>query len=1282
MWMLVGGPALTPNRTERLQRRLERHAPGLGVVAARWLYFVDGLPEEHDAGAHERLHTLLDASPARSADVWSAVVVPRPGVRSSWSTKATEILHHCGAPIRRVERGVGYQLHGALPEEGKARVFGELFDRMTEALLPKPEAAVVLFHTEAPRPLARIPGDYESLIEANRQMGLALTDLQLRSIEASFVLLGRAPHDIELMMYAQANSEHCRHHIFNASYRLDGVAQDRSLFSMIRHTYQVTAPRRQAHPYAPGAVLSAYADNAAVIAGYEVSRFFPDQTRRWSAHYEPAHLLMKVETHNHPTGIAPWPGAATGAGGEIRDEGATGRGARPRAGLCGFSVSDLHLPGGERPWEAAVGTSPRMADALAIMTEGPLGAAAFNNEFGRPNLCGYFRSFCLSVLGPAGRQWRGYHKPIMIAGGYGHVRPGHVDKAPVPAGAALVVLGGPAMLIGLGGGAASSVGTGELAHSDLDFASVQRANAEMQRRAQEVIDRCWALGDQNPIRSIHDVGAGGLSNALPELVHGAGRGGQMELRDIPSDEPGMSPMELWCNEAQERYVLAIAAEDLPRFAAICERERAVWACVGHAVEEARLELTDRELGDTPIQLPMAVLFGREAPWSRDACTSPPATDDPAALRPVLDLRDALYRVLKLPTVASKEFLITIGDRSVTGTVVRDQMVGPWQVPVADCAVTVTDYDGYTGETMAMGERGPVALLSGGASARLAVAEALTNLVAADVGGLESVVLSANWMCAAGDPIEEGRLLEAVQAVAIALCPTLGVVIPVGKDSMSMRASWRDANGEHRVVAPMTVVISAFSPVVDVRRTLTPQLRPGGALIHVDLSGFRGRLGGSALMQVQGRIGDTPADLDDPTKMVALWAWMARWRDRLWAWHDVSDGGLVVTVLEMAFAGHCGVTLRLSGAPNQALFAEEPGGVLEVAPEDLGSALADLAAAGLPAQSIGEATTEGVVRIRGADGAVWIEEDRVDLERAWAEPGHLISRERDDAALADQAYDRLLDRGDPGITPKFSFDPSQPEAPAAARRPRVAILREQGVNGHAEMAAAFSRAGFDAIDVTMSDVLSGRDTLDAYVGLAACGGFSYGDVLGAGGGWARSILFNDRARSVFAGFFARPETFSLGVCNGCQMMSQLRELIPSASLWPRFEGNRSGRFEARVATVRIEEGPSIFFRGMSGAELPVAVAHGEGRVVYHGSERPPAAARFVDHRGAPTELYPLNPNGSPDGATAFSSADGRATVLMPHPERVFRAVANSYRPEGWGEDGPWMRMFRNARAWVG
>ena len=1295
--VLPGAPARSAFRLARLTDSLASDGVLVRDLAATTVHLV-ALRRPLTPAERATLDALLDydAQPCAAAvPAPRALVTPRPGTQSPWSTKATDILHRCGLDaVARVEHAVAWTWAGHGADDDA--VIGTVHDRMTEAVLPSTDGVGVLFQAESARPLARVPvldQGAAALERANQALGLALADDEIAYLHDAFARMGRDPSDVELMMFAQANSEHCRHKIFNASWAIDGVEQAHSLFAMIRHT----------HAEHPNHTLSAYKDNAAVVAGYSASRLWPDpSTGVYTARAEPTHLLMKVETHNHPTGISPHPGAATGSGGEIRDEGATGRAGKPRAGLTAFCVSDLHLPDAPRPWEAPAGHSPRMASALEIMRDGPIGGAAFNNEFGRPNLAGVFRTFTLSVPGAAGApEWRGYHKPIMIAGGYGHVRDGHVQKDPIPVGAALYVLGGPAMLIGLGGGAASSMATGASA-ADLDFASVQRANPEIERRCQEVIDRCGALGVNNPIASIHDVGAGGLSNAFPELVHDADRGGHFDLRAIPSAEPGLSPMEIWCNEAQERYVMAVPTSQIATFEAICERERAPYARVGVATDDGQLKLGDALLAEQPIDLPLEVLLGKPPRMHREAARVSPRREPIVGAD--LDPVEAAWRVLRLPTVASKEFLITIGDRSITGTVVRDQMVGPWQVPVADVAVTATDFTGFTGEAMAIGERTPVALLSGPASGRLAIAEALTNLMAADVGDLDRVVLSANWMCAASHPGEGAVLYDTVRAVGLELCPALGVCIPVGKDSMSMRAVWSDDAGDHQVTAPLSLFTTAFAPVRDVRKTLTPQLKRDQGetvLVRVDLSAGRARLGGSALAQVHGLLGAESADLDQPARLVGLWRALHALRDdgRVLAWHDISDGGLFATVCEMAFAGHCGAAVSVSAGPTDPenfvarLFTEEPGGVMQVRVEDIDPTLTVLAAHGLGADCVavlGRPTDDDQITFYDG-GDARVSAPRAELWRAWSETSHHMQRLRDDPACADEAFAALSDDGDPGIAPVLTFDVADDvSAPfvGVGARPRVAILREQGVNGQIEMAAAFHAAGFEAVDVHMSDLDAGHLDLTGFRGLVACGGFSFGDVLGAGGGWAGNIRFHGRLRDAFEAFFHRDDAFSLGVCNGCQMMSQLKALIPGAAAWPRFVRNRSEQFEARVSQLAIGESPSLFFAGMAGSRLPVAVAHGEGRALFAAGDQARAtaqglvSARFVTGRGGVATRYPANPNGSPDGITALTTPDGRATILMPHPERVFRTVTHSWAPSSWPDDGPWLRMFRNARVWVG
>jgi phosphoribosylformylglycinamidine synthase len=1294
MIVIPGRAALSKGRLEKRLAKIQGQNPAVSALSARFVHFVDLGNAELSEDQLRLLERLLEygpreASPARTGARY--FVIPRLGTISPWASKATDIAKICGLPlVQRIERGIEYVAEGSLEDE--AALLRNLHDRMTESVLTNEREAIQLFARAEPKPLRTVDvqGRGRSAIEeANLDLGLALAADEIEYLEQSYRALARNPSDVELMMFAQANSEHCRHKIFNADFVIDGQKQPFSLFKMIRHSTEKS----------PEGVLSAYHDNAAVIEGHSAPRFFPSaDSRVYRAKEEEQHILLKVETHNHPTAISPHPGAATGSGGEIRDEGATGRGSKPKAGLTGFSVSNLRLPGALQPWEVAYGKPTRIASALEIMLEGPIGGAAFNNEFGRPNLTGYFRTLELEAPGPAGREVRGYHKPIMLAGGFGHIRAEHVHKGTIAAGAAIVVLGGPAMLIGLGGGAASSVSSGA-SREDLDFASVQRDNAEMQRRCQEVIDRCWQLGNDNPIVSIHDVGAGGLSNALPELVNDSGRGARFELRKIPNDEPSMSPLELWCNESQERYVLAILPENMERFEALCARERCPYAVLGHATDDGVLTVNDAHFGNQPIVMPLGVLLGKPPKMTRNVETGSfsPEPDDLNGI----ELLEAVRRVLQLPTVADKTFLITIGDRTVTGLVARDQMVGPWQVPCADVAVTATSYDGYSGEAMAIGERTPLALLSAAASARMAVGEALTNIAAAPVARLSDVKLSANWMAPAGHPGEDARLYEAVRAIGSELCPALGIAIPVGKDSMSMRTVWDQDGAKKSVTAPLSLVVSAFAKASDVRRVLTPELRrdvPDSLLLLVDLGLGQCRLGGSALFQVYSRVGQSPPDLDQPALIAGFFAAIQELSAQgyLLAYHDRSDGGLFTTLCEMAFAGGTGLAIDLtamSGDALRLLFNEELGAVLQVRRSELAAIRACFAQHGLQeaVHELGRRAGGNRVRIVRGD-EVLFDQDRAALRALWSGTTHALQRLRDDASCADEEHELRLDLNDPGLSATLSFDPKDDIVRSIVRgpgaRPRVAILREQGVNGQVEMAAAFDRAGFDAVDVHMSDILSGQIGLSEFRGLAACGGFSYGDVLGAGEGWAKSILFNTRARSEFTQFFARSDAFALGVCNGCQMLSNLRELVPGAELWPRFVRNRSEQFEARVCLVEISDSPSILLRGMQGSRLPIAVAHGEGRAEFESDSARAAldasglvGARYVDHFGQVTSHYPENPNGSPGGITGLCNADGRVTLLMPHPERVFRSVQYSWRPREWAEDAPWLRLFRNARAWV-
>jgi phosphoribosylformylglycinamidine synthase len=1219
------------------------------------------------------------------------LVVPRLGTISPWSSKATDIAHQCAlANVERIERGTAFRIAvdaEVLTEQELARLLPLLHDRMTQTVLSRLEDASALFRTYQPARLVSVElgqRSHQAIEQANRDLGLALSTDEIDYLVDAFMRIGRDPTDVELMMFAQANSEHCRHKIFNASWSIDGVAQPHSLFDMIRNTHAVS----------PQGTVVAYSDNSAIMEGAETERFFPVASGEYRYAKGLLHTLMKVETHNHPTAISPYPGAATGSGGEIRDEGATGRGAKPKSGLTGFSVSSLRIPGYEQPWERTdYGRPGRMASALQIMLEGPIGGAAFNNEFGRPNLCGYFRTFEQRM----GAETRGYHKPIMIAGGLGNIAAEHTHKCALAEGALLIQLGGPGMLIGLGGGAASSMNSGAN-NEDLDFDSVQRDNAEMQRRAQEVIDRCWAMGAANPVLSIHDVGAGGLSNALPELVHAAGRGALIDLRKVPSLEPGMSPLQIWCNEAQERYVLALDPEQLKVFQSICERERCPFAVLGTTTANPCVRVDDPLFAAPAVDMELSVLLGIAPRMHRDVVRQDGRAD--VFTLSTVELDEAIERVLRFPAVADKTFLVTIGDRSVGGLCVRDPMVGPWQVPVADCAVTALGFRTLRGEAFAMGERTPLAVLDAAASARMAVGEALTNIVSAGIAEIGAVKLSANWMAAAGHPGEDVALFDAVRAVGMELCPQLGVSIPVGKDSLSMKVAWEQAGEQREVVSPVSLIVSAFAPLPDVRRACTPQLRTdvgASVLLLIDLGGGRNRLGGSCLAQVYGSMGTEPPDLDDPAEFKAYFATVSELLadGLLLAYHDRSDGGLLATVCEMMFAGHCGVTLRCEHARDKdmllhVLFSEELGAVVQVRSSLVPEVRRRLDTAGLDARVrvIAEINATDRLRIEHLGRCVY-ERRRVDLRRIWSETSYQMQRLRDHPDCAQEEFDRILDVDDPGLHVELSFDPAENvTAPFVNRgtRPRVAILREQGVNGQVEMAAAFERAGFEATDVHMSDIIADRVALADFRGIAACGGFSYGDVLGAGEGWAKSILFNVRARNQFERFFARQDSFALGVCNGCQMMSNLHEIIPGTDAWPHFVRNRSEQFEARLVLVEVTESPSILFAGMARSRIPVVVAHGEGYAEFRADDqlaraRALTALRFIDHRGNAASRYPYNPNGSLEGITGLTTPDGRFTILMPHPERVFRAVQFSWRPDDWIEDSPWLRMFRNARAWV-
>ncbi len=1290
MQIIWGHQALTDFREQTLTARVKERLPAVERVETRHVYFIDNPP--HDDRAQAVLHRLLNdqVEPLQIEAAPTLIVIPRFGTISPWASKATDIAHTCGLTgIQRIERGTAFWLVGVDASSLRA-VADLLHDPMMQTIIVDAHEAERLFEVHEPEPLMSVDilGEgRDALVCANREMGLALSDDEIDYLVQNYQALERNPTDAELMMFAQANSEHCRHKIFNARWTIDGEEMPHTLFGMIRNTY---------HHHNAG-ILSAYSDNAAVIVGHEAERFFPmPDSRVYQAHREPVHIQIKVETHNHPTAISPWPGAATGAGGEIRDEGATGQGAKPKAGLTGFTVSNLNIPGFRQPWELNYGKPARIASAFEIMLEGPLGAAGYNNEFGRPAICGYFRTFETPFVTHEGTEVRGYHKPVMLAGGLGNIREMHAETQPIPVGAKLVVLGGPAMLTGLGGGAASSVDTGS-GSEELDFASVQRDNPEMERRAQEVIDRCCWLGEANPIASIHDVGAGGLSNAFPELVNDAGRGGAFELRDIPCDEPGMSPMEIWCNESQERYVIAIYPERMDDFAAICARERCPYAVVGEATEDQRLRVHDRYFDNNPVDLPLNVLLGKPPRMHRNVKRRD--LPQPGFETEVLDFEDVVQRLLRLPTIADKSFLITIGDRTITGMVARDQMVGPWQVPVADCAVTLTDYTGYAGEAMSMGERPAVALVNPKASARLAIAEAVTNIAAARIRQLGDIKLSANWMAAAGHPGEDAKLYEAVEAVGMELCPALDLTVPVGKDSLSMKTVWEEGGEQKAVTSPVTLVISAFAPVVDARRTLTPQLRTDkgeSRLLLIDLGRGKHRIGGSCLAQVYNQVGDETADLDQADDLRNLFNAIQALNeaDLIWAYHDRSDGGLLITLAEMAFAGQCGLDIELMPLGNRtiaALCAEEPGVVLQVPAAQMKVVEQILHDHDLTACShwLGTPREDGRIVLR-RDGQIWHEAHVNTWRRMWSETTLRMQAARDNADVVRDAEALLADAPERSrLIAEPSFDVNDNVAApyiSTGVRPAVAILREQGVNGQQEMAAAFDLAGFEAVDVHMEDVLQGREDLSRFKGLVACGGFSYGDVLGAGRGWASAILFNAVAREAFERFFHRDDTFGLGVCNGCQMLSNLKELIPGAEHWPRFVRNRSEQFEARLSLVEITESPSILLDGMAGSIIPVAVAHGEGRVDFEAAQSDPAkaqlAVRYVDGLGVPTEQYPLNPNGSQEGMTGFTTTDGRVTIMMPHPERVFRAVQHSWAPDAWQERAPWRRLFENARKWVG
>ena len=1292
---LRGVTALSDFRVEKLfQKAAALGLPEVKLSSEFW-YFV-GSEKALDAATVEKLQALLAAqsveqTPKAREGLHLFLVTPRLGTISPWASKATNIAENCGLEgIERIERGMAVWLEGALTDGQKQQWAALLHDRMTESVLTDIDAAAQLFHhiqSETFSSVDVLGGGKEALVKANTEMGLALSADEIDYLVENYQALNRNPSDVELMMFAQANSEHCRHKIFNADFILNGEKQPKSLFGMIRDTHN-------AHP--EGTVV-AYKDNSSVIEGAKIERFYPNaaENQGYRFHEEDTHIIMKVETHNHPTAIAPFAGAATGAGGEIRDEGATGKGSRPKAGLTGFTVSNLNIPGLEQPWEQAYGKPGHIASPLDIMIEGPIGGAAFNNEFGRPNLLGYFRTFEEKFDG----QVRGYHKPIMIAGGLGSIQAQQTHKDEIPEGALLIQLGGPGMLIGLGGGAASSMNTGTN-DASLDFNSVQRGNPEIERRAQEVIDRCWQLGDKNPIISIHDVGAGGLSNAFPELVNDAGRGAVFKLREVPLEEHGLNPLQIWCNESQERYVLSILEKDLDTFRAICERERCPFAVVGTATDDGHLKVRDDLFSNNPVDLPLNVLLGKPPKTTRSDKTV--RSSEKPFNAGNIDITEAAYRVLRLPTVAAKNFLITIGDRSVGGMTHRDQMVGKYQTPVADCAVTMMGFNTYRGEAMSMGEKPTVALFDAPASGRMCVGEAITNIAAVNIGDIGNIKLSANWMAACGNEGEDEKLYRTVEAVSQA-CQALDLSIPVGKDSLSMKTVWQDGEEKKSVVSPLSLIISAFAPVKDVRKTVTPELKnvEDSVLLFIDLGFGKARMGGSAFGQVYNNMtGDAP-DLDDTGHLKAFYNVIQQLvaEDKLLAYHDRSDGGLFATLAEMAFAARCGLNVDLTSlvanqadvneASIRALFNEELGAVIQIAKQDVAAVEALFKAATLPLHAVATIGSDEKIVIRNQAGIV-LEQTRADLQRAWQETSHAIQRLRDNPACADSEFALIGDNERSALFANVKFDVNEDIAAPfinSGAKPKIAILREQGVNGQIEMAAAFTRAGFDAYDVHMSDLMAGRVHLADFKMLAACGGFSYGDVLGAGEGWAKSILFHPALRDQFAAFFADPNTLTLGVCNGCQMVSNLAEIIPGAEAWPKFKRNLSEQFEARLSMVHVPKSASLILNEMQGSSLPVVVSHGEGRADFalHGgniSADLGIALQYVDGQNQVTQTYPLNPNGSPQGIAGVTNADGRVTIMMPHPERVYRAAQMSWKPEDWTELSGWYRLFAGARKALG
>ena len=1272
-----GTQALRNFKVRDLNEKINSEFTNINLLSSEYIHFIETNNKLSNKN-QLTLDKLLNYSPAldTSNSLQKIIVIPRIGTISPWSSKATDIFKLCSLhEIRRIERGIIYHFSRKIKTEELEAILSYVMDRMTESHLKDISDSSLLFDKLKPnsyRSIDILKEGKSAIIKANIELGLALSDGEIDYLYYSFNKLKRNPRDIELMMFAQANSEHCRHKIFNADWIIDSEKKAISLFGMIKNTYHQN----------PEGLLSVYSDNSAVMSGYKSSFFEPNHEGVYTSSIAEKAVLIKVETHNHPTAIAPNPGAATGSGGEIRDEGATGRGSKPKVGLSGFSVSNLKIPHSINPWEKDYGKPSQIASALEIMIDGPVGAASFNNEFGRPNTCGYFRTYEQKT---ADNEVRGYHKPIMLAGGIGNIREDHVEKGLISDGDVLIVLGGPAMLIGLGGGAASSVGSGDQSQ-ELDFASVQRANPEMQRRAQEVINSCINLGNKNPIVSIHDIGAGGLSNGVPELVNDSQKGAILQLRSIPNDEKKMSPLEIWCNESQERYVLAIKDENVELFRQICIKERSPFAILGNATDTQHLTLEDSYFKNKPIDLDMSLLFGSTPKTLKDVSSI--LNNEQEFDSSIIKLDEAIVRLLKLPTVASKNFLITIADRSVTGLVARDQMIGPWQVPVADCAISLSDYSGYQGEAMSIGEKTPLSLINAAAAARMSVGEALTNLLSAYIEDISHINLSANWMCASGFPGEDAKLYEAVKAIGMELCPKLGLTIPVGKDSMSMKSTWDENGDEKSVTAPLSLIISAFSKIPDARIQVTPLLntKVDSELFLIDLGLGKNRMGGSCLAQVYNQVGRTSPDLDDPTLFAKFFSLINRLNKEklISAYHDRSDGGIVTTLLEMAFASHCGIEIRGSNTINE-LFNEELGCVIQVPIINKPKILKELESIGL------KEFTLPIAKINNTDEILIYQKDKLvfrkkreDLHKDWSSTSFEISKLRDNPKCSESENEELVKISD-GLKVKTTYDINESiSAPYLNRgaRPKIAILREQGINGHIEMAAAFTKAGFDASDVHMSEILSGKTSLKQFQGLAACGGFSYGDVLGAGRGWANSILLNSKAKDEFSEYFSRTDSFTLGVCNGCQMVSNLKEIIPSSEKWPSFERNVSEQFEARFTSVKIGKTNSIFFNEMEGSIIPIAIAHGEGKTNFN-TEHSKAniAMKYVNYSGNPTQAYPHNPNGSENAIASICDDSGRITIMMPHPERVFRSIQNSWHPDDWQERSPWMRMLENARKWV-